>query len=160
MSANPTPTNEALTLSPSAERESSGLPVEDVAAVLNEPQSSNSKPRGTKAKARCRKGKTGTITLDSPVEGESHGSAIDMSIVPFEPERSEGNGTTPSNPSAENGVSESPVDGMSIVPHDLEGTNGQTTCRKGKKRGSHFDREVRAEILHVRLCLLTTFCFC
>ncbi|CAD6228549.1 unnamed protein product [Miscanthus lutarioriparius] len=147
MSANPTPTNEALTLSPSAERESSGLPVEDVAAVLNESQSSNSKPRGTKAKARCRKGKTGTVTLDSPVEGESHGSAVDMSIVPFEPERSEGNGTTPSNPSAENGVSESPVDGMSIVPHDLEGTNGQTTCRKGKKRGRHFDREVRAEIL-------------
>jgi len=147
MLVNPTPTNEALTLSPSAERESSGLPVEDVAAILNEPQSSNSKPRGKKAKARCRKGKTGTITLDSPVEGENHGSAIDMSIVPFEPEGSEGNGRMPSNPPAENGASESPVDGMSIVPHDSEGTNGQTTCRKGKKRGRHFDREVRAEIL-------------
>lgn len=149
MSANPTPTNEALSLSPLAERESSGLPVEDMAPVLNGPQSSNGKSRGKKAKARCRKGKTGTITLDSPVEGENHESPIDMSIVPFEPEGIEGNGMTPSNLSAENGASESPVDGMSIVPHDPEGTNGQITCRNGKKRGRHFDREVRAEILQV-----------
>ncbi|NP_001143110.2 uncharacterized protein LOC100275588 [Zea mays] len=145
MSANPTPTIQAPTLSPLAERESSGL--QDMADVLNEPQSSNGKPRGKEANSRCRKGETGTFTLDSPVVGESHGSAIDMSIVPFEPEGSEGNGTMPSNPSAENGASESPVDGMSIVPHDPEGINGQTTCRKGKKRGRHFDREVRAEIL-------------
>ncbi|XP_008654685.1 uncharacterized protein [Zea mays] len=112
MSANPTPTIQAPTLSPLAERESSGL--QDMADVLNEPQSSNGKPRGKEANSRCRKGETGTFTLDSPVVGESHGSAIDMSIVPFEPE---------------------------------EGINGQTTCRKGKKRGRHFDREVRAEIL-------------
>ncbi|CAD6235375.1 unnamed protein product [Miscanthus lutarioriparius] len=107
MSANPTPTNEALTLSPSAERESSGLPAEDVAAVLNEPQSQMQKGENWNHHTRFSEG-------------------------------SEGNGMMPSNPPAENGASESPVDGMSIVP---EGTNGQTTCRKGKKRGRHFDRE-------------------
>ncbi|KAJ1286768.1 hypothetical protein BS78_03G377000 [Paspalum vaginatum] len=146
MSENPTPRNEALVSSPLAERESSRLPVEDMAGVLNEPQSSNSKPCGKRVKTRRGKRNTGTITLDSQVEGESHGPSIDMAIVPYEPERSEGNGTTTSNPSAQHGFSESPVDGMSIVPHDPQGT-GQTTRRKGKKRGRHFDREVRAEIL-------------
>nr|TKW18425.1 hypothetical protein SEVIR_5G429900v2 [Setaria viridis] len=146
MSANPTPRNEALTSSPSAERENSRLPIEDTAVISHEPESSNGKPRGKKAKTRCRKGKTGTITLDSSVERENHGSPVDMAIVPHEPEGSEGNGTATSNPSAENAVSESPVD-LSIVPHDPEGTNGQTTCEKVKKRGRHFDREVRAKIL-------------
>ncbi|CAL4959818.1 unnamed protein product [Urochloa decumbens] len=148
MSANPTPSDEALTSSPSAERESSRLPVEDT-PVLHEPESSNAKPKGKKAKTRHMKGKTGTITLDSSVERESHESPIDMAIVPYELEGSEGNGngTTTSNPSAENGVSESsPVD-FSIVPHDPEGTNGQITCEEGKKRGRRFDREVRAKIL-------------
>ncbi|XP_062207850.1 snRNA-activating protein complex subunit-like isoform X2 [Phragmites australis] len=149
MSTNPTPRNEALTLSLSAESDSSRLPVEDMAAVSHEPQGSNGKPRGKKAKTRGRKGKNGTVTLDSSVERESHGSPVDMAIVPYEPqgEGSKGNGTATSNPSAENGVSESLVDGMPIVPHDPEGTNGQIKCRKGKKRGRHFDREVRAKIL-------------
>ncbi|WVZ67707.1 hypothetical protein U9M48_016751 [Paspalum notatum var. saurae] len=145
MSENPIPRNEALISSPLTERENSRLPVEDMAGILNEPQSSNSKPGGKSVKTRRGKRNTGTITLDSQVEGESHGPSIDMAIVPYEPEHSEGNGTTTSNPSAQNGVSESPVDGMSLVPHDQG--NGQTTRRKGKKRGRHFDREVRAEIL-------------
>ncbi|CAO2172497.1 unnamed protein product [Urochloa humidicola] len=150
MSANPTPRNETLTSSPSAERESSRLPVEDT-AVLHEPESSNGKPKGKKAKTRRRKGKTGTVSLDSSVERESHESPIDMAIVPYEPEGSEGNGngTTTSNPSAENGVSESPVD-LSIVPHDPKGTNGQITCEEGKKRGRRFDRVVREKILQGR----------
>jgi len=147
MSANPTPRNETLTSSPLAERENSRLPGEDTAAISGEPESTNGKLRGKKAKTRSRKGKTGTITLDSSVERESQGSPSDMAIVPYEPEGSEGNGTTTSDPSAQNGVSESPVDGLSIVPLDPEGINGQTACEKGKKRGRHFDREVRAMIL-------------
>jgi len=147
MSANPTPRNETLTLSPLAERENSRLPGEDTAAISGEPESTNGKLRGKKAKTRSRKGKTGTITLDSSVERESQGSPSDMAIVPYEPEGSEGNGTTTSDPSARNGVSESLVDGLSIVPLDPEGINGQTACEKGKKRGRHFDREVRAKIL-------------
>uniref|UniRef100_A0A0A9FW94 Uncharacterized protein n=1 Tax=Arundo donax TaxID=35708 RepID=A0A0A9FW94_ARUDO len=145
MSANPTPRNEAHTSSPSAERDSSRLPVEDMAAASNEPQCNVGKPRGEKAKTRGRKGKNGTITLDSSVERESHGSLIDMAIVTYEPQGSKENGTDTSNPSAENAVSELPVDGMSIVPHDPEGRNGQIQCRKGKKKGRHFDREVRAK---------------
>ena len=82
-----------------------------------------------------------------------------MAIVPYEPEGSEGNGTTTSDPSAQNGVSESPVDGLSIVPLDPKGINGRTACEKGKKRGRHFDREVRAKILQVCLSLLIAFCF-
>ena len=159
MSANPTPRNETLTLSPLAERENSRLPGEDTAAISGEPESTNGKLRGKKAKTRSRKGKTGTITLDSSVERQSQGSPSDMAIVPYEPEGSEGNGTTTSDPSAQNGVSESPVDGLSIVPLDPEGINGQTACEKGKKRGRHFDREVRAKILQVCLSLLTAFCF-
>jgi len=147
MSANPTPRNETLTLSPLAERENSRLPGEDTAAISGEPESTNGKLRGKKAKTRSRKGKTGTITLDSSVERESQGSPSDMAIVPYEPEGSEGNGTTTSDPSARNSVSESLVDGLSIVPLDPEGINGQTACEKGKKRGRHFDREVRAKIL-------------
>jgi len=147
MSANPTPRNETLTSSPLAERENSRLPGEDTAAISGEPESTNGKLRGKKAKTRSRKGKTGTITLDSSVERESQGSPSDMAIVPYEPEGSEGNGTTTSDPSARNSVSESLVDGLSIVPLDPEGINGQTACEKGKKRGRHFDREVRAKIL-------------
>ncbi|XP_062229414.1 snRNA-activating protein complex subunit-like isoform X2 [Phragmites australis] len=147
MPANRTPRNEALTLSSSAERQSSILPVEDMSVISHEPQGSNGKPRGKMGKTRGGKGKNGAITLDSSVERESHGSPFDMAIVPYELQGSKGNGTAASNPSAENGVSESPVDGMSIVPHDPEGTNGQIKCRKGKKRGRHFDREVRAKIL-------------
>ncbi|KAG2602822.1 snRNA-activating protein complex subunit-like [Panicum virgatum] len=147
MSANPTPRNETLASSPLAERENSRLPGEDTAAISGEPESTNGKLRGKKAKTRSRKGKTGTITLDSSVERESQGSPSDMAIVPYEPEGSEGNGTTTSDPSARNGISESLVDGLSIVPLDLEGINGQTACEKGKKRGRHFDREVRAKIL-------------
>jgi snRNA-activating protein complex subunit 3 len=152
MSVNPTPRNEALTSSPSAERENSRLPVEDNAVISHEPESSNGKQRGKKAKTRRRKGKTGTITLDSSAERENHGSPVDVAIVPHEPEGIEGNGMTTSNPSAENAASESPVD-LSIVPHDPEGTNGQTTCEKVKKRGRHFDREVRAKILQVCISL-------
>nr|CAB3479211.1 unnamed protein product [Digitaria exilis] len=147
MSADPAPRNEALTSSPSAERESPALLADDTTVILHEPESSNGKPRGKKAKTRRKKGKTGTIALDSSVERESHGSPVDMAIVPYEPEGSEGNGTATTNLSAGNGVSELPIDNLSIVAHDPEEINGQTTCEKGKKRGRHFDREVRAKIL-------------
>ncbi|KAL6616593.1 hypothetical protein ACP70R_038863 [Stipagrostis hirtigluma subsp. patula] len=162
MSTNPTSSNGALALSPSVERESTGLPIEDMPIVSHEPQGRNGKPRGKKSKTRGRKKKNGATTLDSSVERDSLGLPMEMAIVPYDTEGSKGKATTEmgqsrgrkeidavatSNSSGENGTNESPVDAVSIIPHDPEGTEGQIKCRKGKKRGRHFDREVRAKIL-------------
>lgn len=139
MSSNPTPEDQALASSPSAETESSKLPMEDTATVPEEPPSCSGKKRGKKAKTRNRKGKDGVMDSDSSVEG--HELPTETAIVSYEPQ----------NSLAVDQMSEPPVDGMSIVPHETEGTNEPTKCRKGKKRGRHFDREVRAKILHVCL---------
>ncbi|XP_047051959.1 snRNA-activating protein complex subunit-like [Lolium rigidum] len=48
------------------------------------------------------------------------------------------------------GARVSPSEDMAVVPHDPEGVDGQKKRRKGKKRGRHFDREVRAHIFQGR----------
>ncbi|TVU36097.1 hypothetical protein EJB05_18013 [Eragrostis curvula] len=137
-SENTIPIDQAPTSSLSAERESSGSPTEDIAIEPHESLGCNRETRGKKARIRDRKGKDGTTGLDSSVEKESHELPTETSDVPYEPQ----------NSSAVNQMPETPADGMSIVPHDTEGTNELTKCRKGKKRGRHFDREVRAKVLY------------
>jgi snRNA-activating protein complex subunit 3 len=143
MPENLIPVDQTLTSSPAAERDSSRSLIEGKATVPQEPASCGRKTRGKKVKIRDRKGKDGTMALDSSVEGESHELPSETMIVPCEPH----------NSLAVNQIHEPPIGGMSIVPHDTEGTNGPTSCRKGKKRGRHFDREVRAKILYVCLSL-------
>ncbi|KAL6840384.1 hypothetical protein ACP4OV_030194 [Aristida adscensionis] len=155
MPANPTPSNGTLTSTMSVEKESSGSPIEDMEIVLHEPQARNGKPSSEKRKTRGRKGENGITALDTSVETETLGSPIEMEIIPYEPEGSKGKprtrkrvirgGKKKDETTSENRTSD--ADGMPIVPHDSEGTNGEIKCRKGKKRGRHFDRVVRAKIL-------------
>ncbi|KAI5002983.1 hypothetical protein ZWY2020_027633 [Hordeum vulgare] len=154
MSASSTPGNETVTSSASAETQSSVSPPGDMAIELHKPQGSNGKTRGVKRKTRERNGNNGALTSDSTAERDTSGSRVELAIVPHE---SEGSKRKPNDRKGKNGTSstssiesETPVlpsEDMSVVPHDLEGTDGQTQCKKGKKRGRHFDREVRAHIL-------------
>ena len=98
-----------------------------------------------------------TVTSSASAETQSSVSAPgDMAIGLYAPQGSNGkprgikgkNGTS-STPSIESETPVLPSEDMSVVPHDPEGTDGQTERKKGKKRGRHFDREVRAHILQV-----------
>lgn len=139
MSSDPIPEDQAFTSSPSAETESSNLPMDDMATVPHEPPGCSGKKRGRKVKTRDKRGKNGKMASDSSVEKESHELPTETTIVSYEPQ----------NSLAADEMPEPPVDGMSIVAHETEGTSEPIKCRKGKKRGRHFDREVRANILYV-----------
>ncbi|KAL5226281.1 hypothetical protein ABZP36_014546 [Zizania latifolia] len=160
--------NGAITSSPSGQRESSKSPIEDTAIIPHEPEVSNGKTRSGKGNTRGRKGGNATLALDSSVEREIPGSSVNVGIVPYVPQqdanvqdtkgetcggkgksggRNRKNRNATSNSLAENETNVSPVEDLAVVSHDLEGTDGHTKCIKGKKRGRHFDRDVRAHIL-------------
>ncbi|XP_044342663.1 snRNA-activating protein complex subunit isoform X7 [Triticum aestivum] len=154
MSASSTPGNETVPSSASAETQSSVSAPGDMAIGLHEPQGSNGKTRGGKRKTRERNGNNGALTSDSTAERETSGSPVELAIVPHESEGSKGKprgrkgkDVTSSTPSIESETPVLPSEDMSVVPHDPEGTDGQTERKKCKKRGRHFDREVRAHIL-------------
>ncbi|KQK11150.1 snRNA-activating protein complex subunit isoform X1 [Brachypodium distachyon] len=150
ISVNSTPVNGISPSRASVVRQSSGSAIEDMAIELPEPQGSNRKTRGGKKKTRAKKAKNSLPVSDSTAERETARSPAEA-IVPFESQGSKGeNGTTTSNSSIESETPVPPREDMVVVPHDPEGTDGQTKCRKGKKRGRHFDREVRAHILQGR----------
>uniref|UniRef100_A0ACD5XEQ0 Uncharacterized protein n=1 Tax=Avena sativa TaxID=4498 RepID=A0ACD5XEQ0_AVESA len=159
MSASSNPRNQTVTSSASVETPSSMSPLDDMAVGLDgigldEPHGNNGKTIGGKRKNRERKENNGALTSDPTAERGTAKSPVDMAILPYVPQESKGkprgrkgkNGTI-SNSSIESGT---PVPDMSVVPHDQEGADGQIKRRKGKKRGRHFDREVRAHILQGR----------
>ncbi|KAF0916461.1 hypothetical protein E2562_007545 [Oryza meyeriana var. granulata] len=162
MSTGSTLGNVAITSSSSGERESSASPTEDMASIPHVLQGNNGKTRGGKGETRGKKGKN--VTLNSSVETEIPGSSVDMAIVPYVPVPQQGTEgktggikgkprgrkkksvNTTSNSLGENGTVP-PIEDLEVVSHDPAGTDGHTKCGKGKKRGRHFDREVRAHIL-------------
>lgn len=163
MSVSSTPGNETVTSSTSAETQSFVSPLDDMAIVLHEPQGSNGKTRLGKRKSGERNENNGALTSDSAAERETSGSPVELE--PHESEGSKGkprgrkgkNGTS-STSSIESGTPVLPSEDISVVPHDPDGTDGQKKRRNPKKRGRHFDREVRAHILQVCLHSLPT-CF-
>jgi snRNA-activating protein complex subunit 3 len=158
MSGSSTAGNETVTSSASVETQSSISPQDGRAIGLDEiglvePHDNHGKTRGEKRKGRKRKENNGVLTSDSTVERETAGSPVDMTILPNEPEGSKGKpgGRKGKKGTISNSSIERPSKEMSVVPHDPEGADGQTKRRKCKKRGRHFDREVRAHILQVCL---------
>lgn len=109
----------------------------------------------------------GTVTSSPLLERDSSRSPDeDMTIVLHEPqgsnEKTKGvkgkirvrkgkNAAVTSNSLIESERLESTNEDIAVVPHDPEGTDREAKCRKVKKRGRHFDREVRAHILQVCL---------
>ncbi|XP_051227718.1 snRNA-activating protein complex subunit isoform X3 [Lolium perenne] len=157
MSGSSTAGNETVTSSASVETQSSISPQDGRAIGLDEiglvePHDNHGKTRGEKRKGRKRKENNGVLTSDSTVDRETAGSPVDMTILPNEPEGSKGKpgGRKGKKGTISNSSIERPSKEMSVVPHDPEGADGQTKRRKCKKRGRHFDREVRAHILQGR----------
>jgi snRNA-activating protein complex subunit 3 len=155
MSGSSTPGNETVTSSASVETQSSISPLDYMAIGLVEPHGNHGKKINEKRNDRERKENNGVLTSDSTAERETAGSPVDMAILPYEPQGSKGKPgggkgkvRTISNSSTESRKPVSPSKDMPVIPHDPEGA-GQTKGRKGKKRGRHFDREVRAHILQV-----------
>ncbi|EAZ14586.1 hypothetical protein OsJ_04509 [Oryza sativa Japonica Group] len=167
MSASSTFGNGAITSSSSGERETSRSPTEDTASIPHV-HGNNGKTRGVKGETRGRKRKNVTPTLNSSVETEIPGPSVDTAVVPYVPQqgiegktggmkgksrgRMKKGGNTTSNSLGENlevvsHESVPPVEDLEVVSHDAAGADGDTKCGKGKKRGRHFDREVRAHIL-------------
>uniref|UniRef100_J3L713 snRNA-activating protein complex subunit n=1 Tax=Oryza brachyantha TaxID=4533 RepID=J3L713_ORYBR len=162
MSAGSTLGDGAITSSSSGERESSGSPNKDMPIVPHVPQGNNGKTGGGRGQTKGRKGKNATVTLDPSVETERPGPSVDMAVVACVPQQGTEGKTggmkgkprgrkrkgvnTTSNSLGEN-VSVPPVKDLEFVSHDPASTEGHTKCVKGKKRGRHFDREVRAHIL-------------
>uniref|UniRef100_A0A0D9V9E0 snRNA-activating protein complex subunit n=1 Tax=Leersia perrieri TaxID=77586 RepID=A0A0D9V9E0_9ORYZ len=103
------------------------------------------------------------ITSSSSGERENSGSPTDdTASIPHVPQqdtkgktggikgkprgRKRKSGNTTLNSLGENDTVP-PIEDMEVASHDPGGTDGDTKCGKGKKRGRHFDREVRAHIL-------------